>query len=133
GYVRGAFRAPSEVGLGGRTLVPRKQLPFLVDRLEAFFKSRGCLGRSQPQQAVRLQGIMKRGKELLLRFGFKIDHDVPAGEEIHLVERGIREQVMRGKDYQISDLFLDAVPTVFFGEEPLQTSGRDITGNTGWI
>ena len=63
---------------------------------------------------------MEEWQELLLRLCIQIDEKVSAAEHIQLRERRVGENVLRGKDDHIPDLFTDAVMIVLFCKKPLQ-------------
>ena len=81
------------------------------------------------KQAAGVQGVVHQRQELLLRLGIDVDQEVPATEDVELRERRIDEDVLRRKDHQVADFFLDPVALALAHEEPRQPLGRQVRGD----
>ena len=88
-----------------------------------------ALGRAQDQEAAGVQGVVHQRQELLLRLDIDVDQEVPAAEDVQLRERRIDEDVLRRKDHQVADFFLDPVALALTHEEPRQPLGRHVRGD----
>ena len=58
---------------------------------------------------------MENGQQPPLQFRVEIDQQVPADHEIELREGRILDDVMRGKDERLADLFADVIAVVARG------------------
>ena len=88
-----------------------------------------ALGRAQDQQAAGVQGVVHQRQELLLRLDIDVDQEVPAAEDVQLRKRRIDEDVLRRKDHQVADLFLDPVALAFADEKSRQPLGGHVRGD----
>ena len=101
----------------------------MVQRREQVAEAADALGRAQDQQAAGVQGVVHQRQELLLRLDIDVDQEVPATEDVQLGKRRIDEDVLRRKDHQVADLFLDPVALALTHEEPRQPLGRHVRGD----
>ena len=89
----------------------------------------GAFRRAQDQKAAGVQGVVHQRQELLLRLDIHVDQEIAAAEDVHLRERRIDKDVLRRKDHQVADLFLDPVALVFLDEESLKPLRGNVRGN----
>ena len=82
-----------------------------------------ALGRAQDQQTAGVQGVVHQRQELLLRLGIDVDQEVSTTEDVELRERRIDEDVLRRKDHQVADFFLDPVALALADENRASRSG----------
>ena len=108
---------------------PPEQFPFPVDDSKERFELPDRFGRTEEQDAVRLQGIVEQRQEFLLCLGFQIDQEIAAGQEVQLRKGGIGQDVMSRKHDQIPNLLLNPVTAVFPGKEPLQARRGEVLGD----
>ena len=106
-----------------------EDLPLLVQWREQVAEAAGALRRAQDQQAAGVQGVVHQRQELLLRLDIHVDQEVAAAEDVHLRKRRIDKDVLRRKDHQVADLFLDPVALVFADEESLEPLRGNVGGN----
>ena len=135
-------RARQDVGKGGGKLdrlcqqggieapvEPR----FAVQRGEEVGRSADGLRAPQKQDAAGIQAVVKERQELLLQLRVQVDQQVPAGQDVELGEGRVHDEVLRGKDHHLADLFADPVAVLVLDKEPAQALRRHIRGDVGRI
>ena len=106
-----------------------EDLPLLVHRREQVAEAADALGRAQDQQTAGVQGVVHQRQELLLRLDIEVDQQVPATEDVQLRKRRIDEDVLRRKDHQVADFFLDPVALALADKKPRQPLRRHVRGD----
>ena len=106
-----------------------KTFHFLSNGENRWLEAAGALRRAQDQKAAGIQGIVHQRQELLLRLDIDVDQEIAAAEDVHLRKRRIDQDVLRRKDHQVADLFLDPVALVFLDEESLKPLRGNVRGN----
>src|SRR5579862_4168836 len=69
---------------------------------------------------------MKQRNHAGLRGRLEVDQQVTAGDDIHLRERSIPQQIMLRENAHIANVFADAVHIFAFREEPPETLRGDV-------
>ena len=103
--------------------------PRLGERLEQLPRVRQCFGLAQEQVAADVQGETEEGDNFLLGLRLEVDEHVAAGDQVHLREWGVGDQVLTRKDDRFAELLGDLVAIVLPREETFQPFGGDICGN----
>ena len=111
---------------GSRRLFAAEDLPLAVDRLEKVAEPADRFRRAEEQQPARPQRVMENGQQPPLQFRVEIDQQVPADHQIELREGRILDDVLRGKDQRLPDLFADVVGVVLVGEVAFQPLLGDV-------
>ena len=84
------------------------------------------LGGSDHKEAVRLEGVVELGQDVLPGVGLQADEQVPAADEVHPREGGIAGQVVAGEDADVPHGLVHLVLAVQPDEEPPKPLGRDV-------
>ena len=78
---------------------------FAVQRGKEVGKTADALRAAQKQDAAGIQAVVKEREELLLQLRGQVDQQVPAAQDVELGEGRIHDEVLRGKDHHLADLF----------------------------
>ena len=78
---------------------------------------------------------MEQEHELLLQLFTHINKQVTATDQIQFGERRIFDHILLGKNYHVTDIFLDAVGAAvgINRKKTRQSFRRDVSGDAGWI
>ena len=101
-----------------------------VDHVEQLAKRAGTLGRTEPEEAGRLYGVVQDRHHLPLQHGLEVDEQVAAADQVHARKRRVRGDVVFGEHAEIPNALGDAVLPVHLVEEAQQPLGRHPLGNT---
>ena len=82
--------------------------------------------RSPKQIAVRLQGVMQYGTELLLPLSIQMDQKITTDDQIDAYKGRVLKRVMRCKQDAVAHLFAYAIILAVFDEETAQLLFRDV-------
>ena len=112
----------SEFSLTAATDVPIEPL-LLRDDLEAAIGVADRLRTAKKKNAALAQREMEDRDDLCLRFGLKIDQQIPARDQIEPRERRIGQHVLHGEDHRRAQFRQHPVAVIFLREkagEPLR-------------
>ena len=112
------FRPPEEPRLGAQR---DKEISEIPDRLGAALK----------QNAAGQQAVVKQRNQFLLHLGGQINQQVAAAQDVQLGEGRVHDEILRGKDDHLANLFAHPVAMLFLLEEALQPGFRNIGGDVG--
>src|SRR5215207_11570532 len=84
-----------------------------------------ALARAEEQDPTRLQGEVEQREDRLLRVRLQVDQQVAAGDEVHLRERRVTNEVVRREDDALAQRLRDLVAVRLQGEEALAALGAD--------
>ena len=101
----------------------------LIQGFEQLGAAFGRFGAAEEQAAPRAQGIVKRGKHVLLGRPLQVDQEVAADDQVELGKGRVLQQVMRGKEDQVAHLRPHLVVAVLVHEEARQARRGHVGGD----
>lgn len=105
---------------------PHKHTMVRVHRREERLRLPMMLGAADEKQPAGAQGEMENIERLALRFAGQVNEQVAAGDEIAARERGVLEQIVRGKKNLLPNSLAHPVMTVIAHEKFAQPLRRDV-------
>ena len=91
------------------------------------------LRAAKEQEPVGIQAVVKERQEFLLQLGREIDEKVAAAQDVEPGERRVHDEVMRGAEHHLADLFAHLITVLSLHEESAQTFRRNVASNVGRI
>ena len=85
----------------------RYSFDFAVQSFEKVIELAHGLGGAEEEKSARFQCVVEEGDEFLLQFPVHIDHHVATTDQVKFGERWVFDNVLFGKDYHVTDSFLD--------------------------
>jgi hypothetical protein len=122
-------RSHDPVGRGGHARLLRVDPPIVLQRHEPVRQGADGFRRAQHEEAVGVQGVVKRRQHPLLVRRLEIDEDVAAGDQVHAGERRILPEVVLREHALVAHVLSDLVAALALEEEAGQASRRHVGGD----